>query len=112
MTGISLDSNNVLSGGLEEGGPTGARLEFGVAHEKDSITDDAAVSAVVVAIPVIACEGAFGAGLLSHRVLLRDRRLRSSASLLVISVMVNRPPYLMYMRTHHDPEWVLGPQDF
>jgi len=61
---VGVDLDDVLADGLEEARPTGARLELGVAGEQGGVADDAAVGAVVVAVPVLAGEGPLGAGLL------------------------------------------------
>ena len=68
VVGAQLDVLEV--GRLGEAGPAGAGVELGVGGEQLGAAADAAVHAVVLLVPVGAGEGALGAGLAGHLVLL------------------------------------------
>src|SRR6266478_10259474 len=67
-------SSNSLTVVLSTGGPktwpAGARVEFGVGGEQRCATAEAAIHAACLLVPIRAAEGALGAVLLGHTVLL------------------------------------------
>src|SRR5262245_7032592 len=72
---VLMGAHRLFRRRLVEAGPTGARVELGAGVEQRLAATDAFVHAIVVVVPVLAGEGAFGAVLAGHAVLLRRQLL-------------------------------------
>ncbi len=70
VTGVGGFLHRLLTERLEEARPARPGLELRLRGEQGLTADDAYVGAVVVAVPILAGEGSFGAGLLGDLVLL------------------------------------------